>query len=328
MIKKRRDLNQIEVIDLGDSGNTISDRISIKTSTSSFDGATTEQFHVLPRYGMGCINSFVTSNMNISISNYNLHHDLVYDQSSKNDYLQIAFLLKGEKIIDVEDGNEILFENRESFMANIKEFNGRIRILGKSNFKEVKIKLPISFLIDHVFINSYELKKLTDTNLILPITDELYSILENLESKVVSGSINRIYIKAKVLELIAIQLENYKTKATNDLKMGNDKTLKKLYQIQLVIKSNLHKNFSLLELASEVGINSGTLNKEFIRIFGYSVKEFGTSEKMTQAKFMLDNSERMIYQIAEEVGYKNSTHFTAAFKRKFGITPKRYRNKN
>lgn len=327
MIKKRRDLENHELIDLRNSNSTINERISIKTNADENDGVTIEQYHLLPKYGKGFINHFNSEDIDITISRYQLHNDLVFSQSSRKEVIQISFLLKGEKIIYVGSGKEIFFENRESYLADLKSFNGYVRILSGKLFKEVKIRLPLSFLLDHGFMNDCDLKKLTDENLILPITDELFSILENIERKDITGTANRIYLKAKVFELLAIQMENYKNKEVNAIKWSDDKTLKKLYLIKQVIKSNLHKNLSLIQLASEAGINGNTLNREFIRVFGCSVHEFSVTEKMNQAKHILENTEKMVYQISEEVGYKNSTHFTAAFKRRFGITPIQYRNR-
>lgn len=325
MIKKGRESENFEIIDLRKIEGTVNEWISTKTHTSISDGTTIKQYQVLPEYGKGSINHFNTQEIDITISKYQLHSDILYRLSSKSEILQINFLLKGEKIINIKDQKEIFIENRESYMANIKGFNGYVRILGAKLFKEVKIKLPKSFLIDHGFVNDCELKELTDENLIIPITDELFSILMNLERKDITGTANRIYLKAKVMELMAIQMENYKNKEANMIKMDGDKTLKKLYSVKQIIKSNLHKNLSLKQLANEVGVNGNTLNKEFIRVFGCSVNSFSIAEKMNSAKDMLENTQKMVYQIAEEVGYKNATHFTAAFKRKFNTTPKQFR---
>lgn len=184
--------------------------------------------------------------------------------------------------------------------------------------------VPNTFLMTHGFLNNHNLKTLSDDYLILPITDELFSILENLERKTVSEVINKIYLKAKVFELMALLLESYKS-SDGHIKWSLDKRLKTLYQIKQLITSNLHKNLPLNELATEVGINGHTLNKEFTRVFGCTINEFSTAEKMDHAKYMLKNTQKMIYQIAEEVGFKNATHFTAAFKRRFHKTPKQFR---
>lgn len=74
------------------------------------------------------------------------------------------------------------------------------------------------------------------------------------------------------------------------------------------------------------GLNESTLRKEFKRIFGLSVGEFSRSQKIKHAKNLLRNTELSVYQIAEEIGYKNATHFTAAFKRLEGIAPLKFRN--
>ncbi len=47
---------------------------------------------------------------------------------------------------------------------------------------------------------------------------------------------------------------------------------------------------------------------------------------MDRAKDLLRSTQLPIYQIADEIGYKNATHFSAAFKRCFGMTPKNFRN--
>lgn len=325
MINKRRDLENVEVMDLRSSNRSIHEEISILSNVSLNDGVRVEQFHLLPEFGKGQIIHYRTQEISITISKYLLNSDLDYTLSESAEVLQISFLLKGEKIIKIKGNEDIFFENRESYLANIKDLNGSVRISGGKLFKEVKIKLPKSFLIDHGFVNDMELKKLTDENVILPITDELFTILMSLERKDISGTANRMYLKAKVFELMAIQMESYKNKDLNFGKINSDKTIKRLYAIRQVIKSNLHKNLSLKQLTVEAGMNGNTLNREFNRVFGCTISEYSSLEKMGKAKFMLENTENLVYQIAEEVGYKNATHFSAAFKRKFGITPNEYR---
>ena len=250
---------------------------------------------------------------------------MVYAVPFQKEILQISFLLTGEKIIYLENEQHIFYENKESYMANIDQFSGYSRILGGMLFKEVKIKVPKSFLIFHGFMSNYELKQLNDENLILPITDELFSILSHIERKDITGTANRMYLKAKVFELMAIQMEQYKNRGLSCNQITQDKILKKIYRIKQLIKDNLHQNYTSQQLGSEVGITGQSLNKEFIRIFGYTVNEFSTMEKMNKAKIMLENTQKLVYQIAEEIGYKNATHFSAAFKRRFGTTPKNYR---
>ncbi len=324
MKKKGREVEKFKVIDLRNCKAYIHETISKNCKVINKEGVTIKRYQLHPKYGKGCINQFSTQEISITISRYKLNKDLIYYQLLKKECVQIHFILTGEKVIYLKYFKDLFLENWDSFMTHIQNYDGRIKIFGDKMFTEIKIQIPLSFLINHGLVNDYKLKTLYDDNLILPITDELFSILENLERKDILEIANEMYLNAKALEIMALQLEQYKNKM-NRVKSGNDKTLKMLYQTRKLIKSNLHRNLSLMELAIEVGVNSNTLNKEFIRVFGYSVSEFSILEKMNHAKYMLENTQKMIYQIAEEIGYKNATHFTAAFKRSFNITPKQFR---
>ena len=48
--------------------------------------------------------------------------------------------------------------------------------------------------------------------LILPITEELLNTLLHIENKDSDEKVNRLYLRAKVFELIALQIEIYKKK--------------------------------------------------------------------------------------------------------------------
>ncbi len=326
MEKKRRENKKLKDLDLRGTNAYLYEKISIKKYTSEREGVRIQCFDIDPRFGSGCVYCLKTNDIHLTLSRFKLKRDITYVQSLKNESIHMNCMLTGEKIIQIGNHQELSMESRESFMAAIKDYEGSITLFDKKPFAEVKITLPITFLIDHGIVTSYKLKALSEDHLMLPITEELFYVLENLERKIISGIVNKIYLNAKVLELMALFMESYKSNKGR-IKLGNDKTLKKLYQIKEIIKSNLNKNLSLNELATEVGVNCHTLNNEFLRVFGCTVHEFSVAEKMSSAKYLLENTQKMVYQIAEDVGYKNATHFSAAFKRIYKMTPKAYRIK-
>jgi len=274
--KKRREIENFAILDLRKANCFLYEAIALKTNAIEKEGVTMELYSLDTHYGSGDIHCLKTKDINIVLSKFKLKKDLTYIPSLKQESIHINFLLTGEKIIFMESHRDLMLESRESFMAGIKNYEGPIKLFGKKPFTEIKITLPLTFLMAHGFINTQKLKALSDDHLVLPITDELFSILENLERKAVSKAINKIYINAKVFELMALFFENYKN-TEGHLKLSHDKTLKKMYHIKQLIKSNLHKNLSLHELALEVGVNGHTLNKEFERVFGCTINEFSTS---------------------------------------------------
>jgi len=46
--------------------------------------------------------------------------------------------------------------------------------------------------------------------------------------------------------------------------------------------------------------------------------------RMEYARKKLDEGEIRVNEVSSEVGYQNPSHFIAAFKKKYGVTPKKY----
>ena len=47
--------------------------------------------------------------------------------------------------------------------------------------------------------------------------------------------------------------------------------------------------------------------------------------RMERAKYLLMDSGKSISEVSDEIGYKNPQHFTVAFKKKFGLSPKNFK---
>lgn len=89
--------------------------------------------------------------------------------------------------------------------------------------------------------------------------------------------------------------------------------------------NNLNNACSLIELAHHVGTNEFTLKKGFKELFGTTVFGFWTDAKMNQAKLMITEQDMSISEVSDSIGYKNPRHFSAAFKRKFGVIPSQFK---
>ena len=70
--------------------------------------------------------------------------------------------------------------------------------------------------------------------------------------------------------------------------------------------------------------NIKKLKTDFVEYYGVPVCTFLLNYKMELAKNMLRENQYNVNEIATHLGYSTSSHFIAAFKRKYGITPKQY----
>ena len=81
----------------------------------------------------------------------------------------------------------------------------------------------------------------------------------------------------------------------------------------------------LSELAAQVGVHPGHLARTFRAHFGESVGECARRLRLEWAAERLVRTETGLACLAVEAGFADQSHFTRAFKRRFGVTPGRYR---
>ncbi|MBW4642742.1 MAG: AraC family transcriptional regulator [Goleter apudmare HA4340-LM2] len=138
------------------------------------------------------------------------------------------------------------------------------------------------------------------------------------------GITKRMYLQGKVIELMALQLapfleDNKVRQLAPRLKTD---TIAKIHYAKDILQSRLENPPLLSELAQEVGVSESTLQKGFQMQFGTTVFGYLTNQRMEQAHQLLHSSDFTVAEVANIVGYSHLGHFAAAFKRKFGITPR------
>jgi AraC-like DNA-binding protein len=150
-------------------------------------------------------------------------------------------------------------------------------------------------------------------------------ILNQLKSGHTNNALRSIYIKGKVYELLSYY---FSTAAENENEncpyVANEETISKIKLAKQIIISDMNNPPSLNELAKKVGLNIKKLKTDFKEFYGAPVFTFLLNYKMELAKELLQEQQLNVNEIALHIGYSNSSHFIAAFKRKYGITPKQF----
>lgn len=71
-----------------------------------------------------------------------------------------------------------------------------------------------------------------------------------------------------------------------------------------------------------MGINEYDLKKGFKEQFGRTVFGYLGEQRMSLAYELLKTKTQTIGEISSVVGYKNPQHFSSAFKKRFGLSPR------
>lgn len=100
------------------------------------------------------------------------------------------------------------------------------------------------------------------------------------------------------------------------------------HAFSLVLEEMVYDSrFSLTTFADRVGFSSGYLSGVFKDIYGVTFQDYVTEKRMEKAKLLLLTSNMKNYEIAEAIGFDDVNYFSTRFKKHFGTTPKKYKQK-
>lgn len=100
-----------------------------------------------------------------------------------------------------------------------------------------------------------------------------------------------------------------------------------LGQVEIYLKENYQENITLKDLGKKYYVNAAYLGQIFKKQYGESFKEYLNKIRIEKAEDLLLHSDMKIYEIAEEVGYKDIDYFINKFISLRGCTPTKFRKR-
>ncbi len=94
------------------------------------------------------------------------------------------------------------------------------------------------------------------------------------------------------------------------------------------IQMHYHENIGTTDIADYVKLSRSYLSDLYSRETGESLTETLTRVRIEEAKRLILQGEKKIYEIAGEVGFGDAKSFAKSFKRITGLTPKAYEQQN
>lgn len=85
--------------------------------------------------------------------------------------------------------------------------------------------------------------------------------------------------------------------------------------------------FSLTVLADVLGFSSSYLSTLFKKEFGISFQDYVLETRLERSKLLLLSTDMKNYEIADQIGFVDVNYFGTRFKKKYGVSPKQYKQK-
>jgi AraC family transcriptional regulator, transcriptional activator of the genes for pyochelin and ferripyochelin receptors len=152
-------------------------------------------------------------------------------------------------------------------------------------------------------------------------------VLSQIMSHKVQATMEKLYLKAKIYELLSIYFQPQDDASNNCPFLQQEENVEKIRKAKAIIIERMSEPPTLQELAEEIGLPTHYLKDGFKQIYGDTVFNFLWEYKMEYARRKLDTKKYNVSEVAYEIGYSTPSHFIAAFKKKFLVTPKKYMGK-
>ncbi len=152
-------------------------------------------------------------------------------------------------------------------------------------------------------------------------------VLSQLMSYKVQESVEKLYLKAKIYELLSLYFQPKDTEDNSCPYLEEEENVEKIRLAKRIIIERMAEPPSLQELSDEIKLPLKHLKDGFKQIYGATVFSFLYEYKMEYARRMLNTKKYNVAEVSYKVGYSTASHFIAAFKKKFHVTPKKYMGK-
>lgn len=151
-------------------------------------------------------------------------------------------------------------------------------------------------------------------------------LLNSLDSSIYNSASLRLSTEAKIMELLSMQIAQIDEHSKDSvLSKLNDGDIKRLNHARECIISDLSSTPTLESLAVEAGINVYKLKIGFKALFGQSVFSFLREERLALAYDEISKRNSSLTEIAYQTGFASISHFSDAFKNRYGFSPSQLR---
>ena len=255
-----------------------------------------------------------------------------FSQKVQQNVLQFHFCLKGQMNFKYNNGNYTfpLNEDHSMLLYNpAKKLPIDLEISSNTWLISVLISIKkfhalFSTDADHIPFLSPEnsAKKYYDNQ---PFASSIAVVLSQILQSKIHDSIKALYIKGKVYELLSLYFNKNEDPSIEQCPfLIDEENIRKIRRAKEIILQRMTNPPSLENLAVEIGLSLKKLKEGFKELYGDTVYSYLLDHKMEEACRMLNTQKYNVNEVGLRLGYSTASHFIAAFKKKYGTTPKKY----
>lgn len=134
--------------------------------------------------------------------------------------------------------------------------------------------------------------------------------------------IKSMYIECRAIELVINAFQGMSgTLNEQSCDQVEERQPQRIKAVRRYIDNNLQTPLNLATIAKHTGFSVSSLQRHFKETYGTTVVDYVRTRKLAEARNAIEQQGMSVGEAAYIAGYTNSSSFTTAFKRMFGLTP-------
>jgi len=208
-------------------------------------------------------------------------------------------------------------------------YKGELHLKGKESFRSVGIYVSKELILgmtegEDRFADLEKALSLGGGSYTLgmlsPLPQTQLSAMQMLECSL-TGSCRRLFMEGKCLEMISTTLDRLAGKSRPGRVSLSRDDIDRIHEARRLLTKDMVNPPSIKELSKAAAINEFKLKNGFREVFGCTVYQVLRTHRLETARIMLADSNMTVGTVASMVGYTNMSHFIAAYRKHFGVTP-------
>ncbi len=231
----------------------------------------------------------------------------------------VLLVVEGVQYIKNHDGMHLVVKNNEMVVLPKDLYVVSDFVAKNNSFKAYIFFIDDLMITEYLAMSQYRIiENIQNNPLKVRANSQIREFVTSLDIVYKKQPKNKSLAEIKVLEFLLLLGLQKETKEFVSLIVNPTKKR----NIRTFMEQNYLSNLNVNDYALLTGRSLSTFTREFKRLYATTPKEWLILKRLSKAQELLNNTNFNVTEVSAEVGYENVSHFIAAYKKRYGVTPK------
>jgi len=156
------------------------------------------------------------------------------------------------------------------------------------------------------------------------LSEDMRNVIGELQVPPAAAGLQQLFYHTRVLQLVYLLMEQLNKRAFLPNRNSDPILIARIFNARTLLMRDLSSPPTITSLAREVLLSESQLKQSFREMFGVSIYQYFQRARLEKARTLLAEKDRTVKEVAYELGFTNTGHFSRLFERTFHVKPKRF----